>query len=852
MRRLPLLLIAVSALAAGQSGPSVLDAETYLPAPKEIQSFLDAPRHLNATLGNQSPTGRYFLLTESAGMPRLADLGKPHYNLGGIQIDPKAFRARQLSLRGGVALIVIDATDWTRKRIEAPKGSLVSDAEWSPDGSQIAFLAHFDDATHLFLADPVSGKARRLTKTPILATQTRFSWTGDSKSIFTVLTNGNRPPIRSSIATQPRVQVADPTKNRLRTYRSLLENAEDGSILEYYLTGQLAKIGLDGKVEKIGKMTMIRSFDAAPKGDFVRVTTIQKPFSYIVPASNFGSKEEVWDLTGKSLVELSNRKLSAGDAGDATGQQPDSRRGLTWRPDGAGLSYIAPVDEPRAAPPASSGGESDEQGGRGGRGGQGAAPTAPRKEKLVLWSAPFGKDNIATVYQSDTGIGSVQYSADWKSIYVTETVSGTETLYKVDVTAPGERKNVYSYRPTPTAGGAGPGGGGGATQTPSNSPGTLVTVSGPLGQPVVRESGPNVFLRGTQQPTDSEKEGPRPFLDRVDVAAGKTVRVWQSPGDAYENFNAFLDAEGTRLLIDRQSPTDPNNTHLFENGAVGRMLTDNKDYAPDITAAKRYRIQVTRPDGFKFWVRVTVPKWHMPGMKLPAMFWFYPGEFTDQAAYDRGQRNFNKNLFPTVGNTSMALLTRLGYAFVDPDCPIVGPAGRMNDYYVNDLRNNLSATIDELERQGLIDRTKLAIGGHSYGGFSTANALVHTPFFKAGIAGAGNYNRTLTPISFQTETRSIYEAKGTYLDMSSMLHAENMTGALLMYCGMLDQNVGTDPINSIRMFNVLESIGKPAALYMYPYEDHGQIAKESLQDMWARWVAWLDKYVEPRGKQDKT
>jgi dipeptidyl aminopeptidase/acylaminoacyl peptidase len=167
----------------------------------------------------------------------------------------------------------------------------------------------------------------------------------------------------------------------------------------------------------------------------------------------------------------------------------------------------------------------------------------------------------------------------------------------------------------------------------------------------------------------------------------------------------------------------------------------------------------------------------------------------------------------------------------------------MNDFDVNDLRNNLSATIDALENRGLCDRTKLAIGGHSYGGFSTANAMVHTPFFKAGIAGAGNYNRTLTPMGFQSETRSIFEAKDIYLGMSSILNAENLSGALLMYAGMDDQNIGTDPINSIRMYSVLESIGKPAALYMYPYEDHGQIARESLMDQWARWIAWLDKYV---------
>lgn len=833
-------LAILASVTSAQSGP--LDTEAYLPAPKAIQSFLDTPRHLNALVGEQSPDGRRYLNLVSAGMPRLADMAKPHENLAGIQIDTKAYRARALTIRGSVAIVVTDSTDWTKTRIDAPKGSMISDAEWSPDGSSIAFLAHTSDATHLWLADAATGKARRLSRTPLVTTQTRFQWAGPSALFCVVRVAGSKAPTRSAVAAQPRVQVSDPSKNRLRTYRSLLENTEDQALLEHYLTGQLVKVDLEGKETPIGKPAMIKDIDPSPKADYVRVTTVLKPFSYIVPASNFGEKEEIWDLQGRSLVEIRTRKLSTGGA-DTPPPTNDSRRALAWRPDGNGLGYIAPIDEPRATPAAPS--REDEQGRGGGRFGGGAAGGAPRKEKLVQWSAPFGKDDVKTVYQSDTGLSSVAYSADCQTLYVTESANGTETLYAVDLAAPTVRKNVYSYRPTPT-----PTGGGASPDQPAgpppNSPGSLVTIPGPLGPSVVRRNGQSVFLRGTQPSSDTEKEGPRPFLDRVDLDTSKTTRIWQGSGDAYEVLNSFASPDGSKLLIDRQSPTEVPDTYLFDNGARGRKLTQNVDFAPDITSAKRYRLRVIRPDGFKFWVKVTLPKWHIPGMKLPAMFWFYPGEFTDQAAYDRGDRNYNKNLFPNLGPTNMALLTRLGYAFIEPDCPIVGPTGRMNDYYVNDLRNNLSATIDELERQGFIDRQRLAIGGHSYGGFSTGNALVHTPFFKAGIAGAGNYNRTLTPMSFQSETRSLQEARSTYLDMSPILYAENMTGALLMYCGMLDQNVGTDPINSIRMFNVLESIGKPAALYMYPYEDHGQVAKETIQDMWARWVAWLDKYVDPK------
>ena len=175
----------------------------------------------------------------------------------------------------------------------------------------------------------------------------------------------------------------------------------------------------------------------------------------------------------------------------------------------------------------------------------------------------------------------------------------------------------------------------------------------------------------------------------------------------------------------------------------------------------------------------------------------------------------------------------------------------MNNNYENDLRNNLAAVIDEIDRRGLVDRTRIGIGGHSYGAFSTVNAMVHTPFFKAGIAGDGNYNRTLTPLAFQNERRDLWEAKDTYLQMSPLLYANNLTGALLLYHGLGDQNVGTDPINSPRLFQALNGLGKPASMYLYPFEDHGPATKETLLDLWGRWTAWLDKYVKNAGPKGK-
>ncbi len=337
--------------------------------------------------------------------------------------------------------------------------------------------------------------------------------------------------------------------------------------------------------------------------------------------------------------------------------------------------------------------------------------------------------------------------------------------------------------------------------------------------------------------------GPLHLSTKSIFATGEKTRIYEGDNDGvFEQPMVALDLEAGRLIVSRESPTEVEQSFLRE-GETLTQLTENVDYTPDLTRAQKYRIMVARADGFHFPVRVTLPAGYRAGTRLPAMFWFYPREYTDQESYDERFRNYNKNSFQNFSIRSMQFLVRLGYAVVEPESPIVGEDGRMNDNYVNDLRNDLSAVIDTLDARGWMDRGRLAIGGHSYGAFSTANAMVNTPFFKAGIAGDGNYNRTLTPLSFQNERRVLWDAPNVYTDMSPFLHADDLTGALLMYHGLHDQNVGTFPIHSPRMFEALNALDKNVAMYLYPYEDHGPIALETNLDLWARWTAWLDKWV---------
>ncbi|HEX4936963.1 MAG TPA: prolyl oligopeptidase family serine peptidase, partial [Gemmatimonadaceae bacterium] len=349
-------------------------------------------------------------------------------------------------------------------------------------------------------------------------------------------------------------------------------------------------------------------------------------------------------------------------------------------------------------------------------------------------------------------------------------------------------------------------------------PGVIASYRGPAGEVAVTSAdGKYAYLSGTQYFRTWNDSAPRPFIDRVEIRTGQKTRLWQSATNRREE-PTLLDGDFGRVVLERESATEPPNWFSRDVKSGSEVaLTSNTDVTPEITRAPKRMIQVTRPDGYKFWVTVTLPPGYQAGTRLPALFWFYPYEYTDQAGYDRTKRAFNRNSFQAFGPRSMQYFVTQGYAVVEPDAPIVGAQGRMNDNYVSDLRNNLSAVIDELDRQGIIDRQRLGLGGHSYGAFSTVNAMVHTPFFKAGIAGDGNYNRTLTPTAFQSERRSLWEARETYLSMSPLLYADRLTGALMMYHGLDDQNVGTNPINSIRLFHALLAQGKPAALYMYPY-----------------------------------
>jgi len=837
-----------------------LAAETYVKPPSAIERLVTAPRENNVTLTNQSPNRKYFLKLQSEGMPSVQTFGKPHYYFGGLQVDFKANRARVLTTRGSSGLAIIDVSTGQSHTLETPKGASVSSAQWSPDGSKIAYIANFDDASRLYVADVASGRSRQVSPRALLATLvTTVDWTADGTQLVTVLIPDARKaePKRPAIEPGPLVRLTDEKKEKTRNFASLLRDPFEKELMEYYVTGQLATINVsNGTVKKIGAPGMISAVDESPDGKYFHVTLMQKPFSYIVQYNSFGTSDQIWDTDGKTLTVVATRPLREVASPDddffgpvGAGANDSLPRNIAWMPNGQGIYFL----QQDPAPPRGAGAAADTTD-TSAQPGQGRAK---RKDHLYQWTPPFDASSKKVLLESDNRIGGVLFTDDGKTVFAAENANGTGHVYAVYFDEPGKKYTIWRVRGlnatvTATRGfGGGRGGNGADSLTFYQNPGTIVAKRGRSGGQVAQLSadGKYAFLEGTRYFKTWQDSAPHGFVDKVEIKTGQKSRVFEGQADMYETVTAALDDDFSKFVVSRESRTQVPDSYL-RDGTSGQYtkLTSNKDYSPEFTAAVRKRIPVTRADGYHFMVNLTLPSDYRQGTRLPAMFWFYPYEFTDQGGYDRTQRTNNINQFPQAGPRTIEYLVTQGYAVANFDPPIVGADGRMNDNYVNDLVANLSAVLDELDKEGYIDRSRVGIGGHSYGAFSTVNAMVNTPFFKAGIAGDGMYNRSLTPNGFQNERRDFWEGQKTYLDMSPFFKADKLSGALLMYHSLEDQNVGTDPISSIRMMHALQGLGKVASLYMYPYEDHGPATKETVLDQWARWTAWLDLYVKNAGK----
>ena len=789
--------------------PALLSAQQqgYRQPPSPIAAILDAPQTPAVFV---SPDHNWLLLAERASLPSIAELSEPELRLAGLRINPRTGgQSREVTGTGLRLRAIAPAKNASReRRIETPPGARIGVPQWSQDSKRIAFTVTSDSTVTLWVADVASGAARRVDAPALNATiGSPCRWIDNARLACKVIpSDRGAEPARSVTPAGPVIQEAAGRAAPNRTYQDLLATPADENLFEHYATSRIAIVSTDAPARLIGDAGIHIAAQPSPDGRYLLVLTAHRPFSYVVPLGRFPQRIEVWDLEGRVVKRVTDRPLieEMSIARDATVPGP---RDAGWRQDvPATLVWTEALDNGDPA------------------------GNAERRDRLLALAAPFDGEP-RTLFEAGYRIYDVVWASDRLALV-------SEDWWKT------RRERMSAITP-------------GAATGPRllfdrssedryGAPGSFVTVPGPLGDPVLLTSrdGKFAYLTGD----GASAEGDRPFLDRIELATGKTTRLWRSQAPHYEFVVTVLDPEARRVITRRESVTEAPNYFLRDLRANRvTALTDFTDPAPQFAGVTRELIKYKRADGVDLSATLYLPAGYDRSRgPLPFLFWAYPQEFKTAAAAAQVRGSPYRFVRPQ-GASHLFLLTQ-GYGVLDdPAMPIVGEgSAEPNDTYIEQLVAGAKAAVDELVRRGVADRERIAIGGHSYGAFMTANLLAHSDLFRTGIARSGAYNRTLTPFGFQAEERDFWKAQDTYMKMSPFTFAHQINEPVLMIHGEADNNSGTFPVQSERMFAAIKGNGGVVRYVLLPSESHGYRARESVGHVLWEMVEWLDRYVKDR------
>jgi dipeptidyl aminopeptidase/acylaminoacyl peptidase len=779
-------------------------ADVYQQPPPPIAQILDAAPSPQVRV---SPDRSWLLVLEPPALPPLADLTAPELRLAGLRLSPRTNGPSRDS--GFTGLRLVSVAGGKERRLEVPAKTRLGNVTWSPDSARVAFTVTSENGIALWLAEASTGATRALTEPRLNALggpPCRWVSARDGLACRLVPPTRGAAPTGVETPSGPVVQETAGKATPGRTYQDLLQGPSDEAPFEHYLASQITLVSLDGRATPVGEPSLHLDAEPSPDGQYLQVETLHRPFSYLVPFRRFPRRIEVWDRSGKLVHRLADLPLQedASTSFDAVAPGP---RDVAWRADApATLAWTEALD-----------------------GGDPAKPAAKR-DRVALLAAPF-KGTSATVLEVEYRVDDVTWArGDLALVRESWFKTRRTRTWLVAPDRPGQAPRALFDR---------------SSEDRYGDPGAFLDRATPAGTSVLLTSadGRSAYLDGD----GASPEGDRPFLDRLDLATGRSQRLWRSEAPQYEFVVAVLDDAGRRIVTRRESVDAPPN--FFVRDLAGKSLdrlTDFPDPAPVLKGVKPELIRYRRADGVELTARLYVPPGYQPSQgPLPFLFWAYPEEFKSAAAASQVSGSPFRFTRPT-GASHLLVLTQ-GYGVLDnPSMPIVGEGDKEpNDTYVEQLVSSAQAAVDEVVRRGVADRGRIAVGGHSYGAFMTANLLAHSDLFRAGIARSGAYNRTLTPFGFQAEERPFWKARDVYIRMSPFTYADRINEPILLIHGAADDNSGTFPIQSERLYAALKGNGARARLVMLPAEAHGYRARESVGHTLWEMVHWLDTYVKP-------
>jgi len=800
------LLLAPASRAAMTPSPSADDA-IYRTPPAAIADLLTAPR-LPRGAPNASPDGAWLAVPDLRSLIPIGVLAEPVLKLAGLEVLPEMWANRNGLKNAAAGLTFYKVADGTHVRAKLPSDVQLGTVKWSNKGDRVACVAYAKGGGELWIVEAATGAARRIDGVHLHSVSNFLEWSNDDKGMFvSLIADGSAPTSESSrVPDGPAVRKGAGRATPQRTARDVLRSADDQARFAAISMAQLAWVPVgEGAIVKLGDPVALASCDMSPDDNWIVVTRYALPAPLGFPYYLFPRKVELLKVADKSITPLADIPLN--DRSAVASVEPLGMREFTWAPDAKTL-WCASWE--------------DKQGANAQAAVRDTSLPPPGADRILKLAAPFTQPATEAA-RSEFPIQGMGFTSDGAKLLVYEGYEPRRVAKQswLDTNAPGPL-HTLSFR---------------STEGVYDDPGRVAFRSNRhIDVAWVTADGKSFYRIGE----GFQADGQRPFLDRCPFAGGKPARLFQSDKAKLQAPVTLLTADAKRFITLEQTASEPPNWFLRKAGsAKASAISAFKNPLEALSRAPRQQFKFKRDDGVELNAEVVLPPDWKPGSPpLPTLFWIYPNDFRSAAAASQNRRS--PNTFPSQSPLNPEVLVTQGYAVVKPDLAIVGT----NDQYVAELQRSAKAAVNECVKRGFTDRDRIAVAGHSYGAFSTVNCLAHTKLFRAGWASDGAYNRTLTPFTFQAETRNLWEARDTYLAMSPFLYANQIEAPLLLMHNQDDTNVGTNPIQSQRLFEALNGLGKTTQLVEYPYEDHGPAAKETVLDYWARALDWIDRYVK--------
>ncbi|CAD0008406.1 S9 family peptidase [Flavobacterium salmonis] len=784
-------------------------AQENLMYQKPSKSILDLADYERAPSVSMDTKKEYLLLSYRSTYKTLDDLNQDELRLAGLRINPNTNISSTVTYINNFKIRKINNTEEIQVS-GLPDNPKISNILWSPNDKKILFSHTTNSGVELWVLDVASAKAKKLTEGIVNANLGNpFSWFLDSETILVKMLPKNRQPLldaKKDLPTGPIISNTSGTKSQNRTYPDMLKNQNDEINFENIITSELYKVNLNGTATLFKAAAMYAGERISPDGNYILLTTIQKPFSYVVPLNRFPSKTVVYDNNGVEIKVVNevplNEIIPKGFMAVRKG-----KREMAWRNDKpATLSYVVALDE---GDPANK---------------------ADFRDELFLWEAPFTKD-ANTLLKIPQRFNNITWGDDHTAIVSDEWYDTRNTkTYLINPSNPDQQPKVISDR---------------NSQDIYSDPGIFETRKNAYNKYVLAIENNTAYRIGE----GFTKDGQFPFIDEFNLKTLQTKRLYTSAyKDKKEDLLEIENFKTGKVLVQIQSKNDYPN-YYFRNIKKQNALTPITSFKNPFESIKdvsKEVIKYKRKDGVELSGTLYLPAGYdkVKKEKLPLLIWAYPAEYKDKSSAGQTSQNPNEFTFPYYG--SFVYWVTKGYVVLDDAAfPIIGEGTtEPNDNFISQLVDNAEAAINAVDALGYINRKKVAVGGHSYGAFMTANLLTHSNLFACGIARSGAYNRTLTPFGFQTEQRNYWEVPSVYNTMSPFMNADKMKTPILLVHGEADNNPGTFTLQTERYFQALKGLGAPARMVILPKEAHSYVAKENILHLLWEQDQFLEKYLK--------